>query len=78
MSVPQSNRIYKSSLRFGKKLRGLRSKQKLTQEDVADLADIGVRYYKQLESKTPNSVTLETIHKLAKAFKTTPSKLINF
>lgn len=77
MTIPQK-KIHQSSLKFAERLRRLRSKKKFTQEKVADLAGVGVRYYKQLESRTPNSVTLETIHKLAKAFKMSPSRLINF
>jgi len=77
MTTPKK-KVYQSSLRFSEHLRQLRSKKRLTLEEVADLAGLGTRYYKQIESRTPNSVTLETIHKLAKAFKITPSKLINF
>ena len=66
------------ALRLAQKLRGLRIKQGLTQEEVAEKADMPIRYYQKLESRTPHAVRTTTLEKLAKAFKTTPSKLLDF
>ena len=69
-----------SPIRFGfaKRLRALRKKHGLTQQELAELADLDYKHIQRLESKRPTSVKLETIEKLAKAFKTTPSKLLDF
>ena len=69
MSIP------KSRLQFAKKLREERLKAKLTQEEVAELIGLSARYYQMMESKKPTAVKIDTIEKLAKAFKINPSKL---
>jgi len=66
------------NIEFGKHLKKLRSKKKLTQEELASLADLEYKYIQRLESKKPSSPTLNTLEKLAKAFNTTVSKLLNF
>lgn len=69
MSIP------KIRLQFAKKLREERLKAKLTQEEVAELIGLSARYYQMMESKKPTAVKIDTIEKLAKAFKINPSKL---
>jgi len=64
--------------KFGFKLRVLRAKKKLTQEKLADLAGIDYKYVQMLEGKDPPSPTLNTVEKLAKAFKMRIPKLIDF
>jgi len=64
--------------KFGLKLRALRAKKKLTQEKLADLAGIDYKYVQMLEGKDPPSPTLNTVEKLAKAFKMRIAKLIDF
>lgn len=69
----------KIRLQLARKLRDLRKKSRLTQEEAAGLAGMDARHYQKFESfKKPQSPRLETIEKLAKAFKTTPSKLLDF
>jgi len=63
---------------LGKRLRELRKKHKLTQQQLAELADIDYKHIQLLEGKNPSSPKLTTIAKVAKAFKITPSKLIDF
>ena len=63
---------------FAKQLRSLRSKRGLTQAQIAESAGMKFRHYQKLESKDPSNVKIETIGKLAKALKTTPSKLLDF
>ena len=65
-------------LKLAKRLRELRKKHGLTQERVAEKADLSVRHYQQLESSKPHAVQLNTLEKLAHALKTTPSKLLDF
>ena len=64
--------------KFGKHLKDLRNKKKITQEKLADLAELEYKYIQRLESKKPSSPTLNTLEKIAKAFNTTVSKLVDF
>jgi transcriptional regulator with XRE-family HTH domain len=63
---------------FGKHLKDLRKKKKITQEKLAELAGLEYKYIQRLESRKPSSSTLNTLEKLAKAFNMTISKLLNF
>jgi transcriptional regulator with XRE-family HTH domain len=72
MSIPRIR------LQLAQRLKQERKKAGLTQEDVAELIDVSVRHYQILESKKPTAVKIDTIDKLAKAFKISPSQLLNF
>ena len=64
--------------KFSKKLRVLRLKHGLSQQKLAELADIDYKHLQRLESKKPTDAKLETVEKLAKAFKINLPKLLNF
>ena len=64
--------------KFSTRLRELRLKHGYTQQKLAELSDLDYKHIQRLESKNPTDVKLETIEKLAKAFKTTRSKLLDF
>jgi transcriptional regulator with XRE-family HTH domain len=64
--------------RFAKRLRALRQRRHLTQQQLAELADIEYKHVQALESGRPPSPRLETIEKLARAFRMTCSKLLDF
>ena len=64
--------------KLGRKIRELREKAGLTQERLAELSGIDYKHIQLLESKNPPAAKLNTIEKLAKAFKIKPSELINF
>ena len=66
------------NIRFGDQLKKLRKKKKLTQEKLADKADLEYKYIQRLEGKKPSSPTLNTLEKLAKAFDISISKLLDF
>jgi transcriptional regulator with XRE-family HTH domain len=66
------------ALKLAQRLKKLRIKHGLTQEQTAERADLPIRYYQKLESKSPYAIRITTLEKLAKAFKTTPSKLLDF
>ena len=66
------------NISFGKHLKALRRKKKLTQEKLAGLADLEYKYIQRLEGKTPSSPTLNSLEKLAKAFDIHISKLLDF
>ncbi|MBF0483370.1 MAG: helix-turn-helix transcriptional regulator [Candidatus Omnitrophica bacterium] len=63
---------------FSKHLRKLRIKNNLTQEKLAELADISYKNIQYLESKNPTCPNLITLNKIANAFKISLSKLLNF
>ena len=64
--------------RFGMNIRKLREKHNLTQEQLAQLAEVDYKYIQRLEGKTPSSPSLNIIEKLAKAFGITISQLMKF
>ena len=66
-------------IKFAKRLRELRLKKMWTQEELAEYADLAYRHVQRLEStKNPPPAKIDTIEKLAKAFKISPSQLLNF
>jgi transcriptional regulator with XRE-family HTH domain len=64
--------------RFSRRLRELRITKKLTQEKLAELADISYKNVQYLESKNPTCPSLITLNKLAKAFNMSISRLVSF
>ena len=60
---------------FGKVLRELREEQKISQEELADYSNLDRTYISLLE-RGLRQPTITTIFKLAKALKTSPSKMI--
>lgn len=66
-------------LKFAAHLRRLRRKAGWTQEELAERADLAYRHIQRLESlKKPPPAKIDTLDKLAKAFKIPPSKLLEF
>ena len=66
-------------IKFAKRLRKLRQKKGWTQEELAEYADLAYRHVQRLESlKNPPPAKIDTIEKLAKAFKISSSRLLNF
>ena len=62
--------------KFSKRVRDLRIKERMTQEELAEVADISYKNIQYLESKNPTCPSLITINKLAKAFNITVSQLL--
>lgn len=60
------------------RLRRLRKQKGWTQEELAEYADMAVRQIQYLESKNPSPAKIDTIEKLAKAFRLSCSKLLDF
>jgi len=65
-------------LQFARRLKTLRKKLHLTQEQMAERLEMDIRYYQRLESNKPGAVKIDTIDKIAKALNLTPSKLLDF
>lgn len=64
--------------KLAQRLKNLRAKHKLTQEKLAEISGVDYKHIQLLESIKAPAAKLDTLEKLAKAFKITPSKLINF
>lgn len=61
---------------FAKKLKYHREKKKLTQEGLAEILGISVRYVQHLEGKNPPNVKLDTIEAITQALKIKPKDLL--
>jgi len=66
------------TVRFSNRVRLLRKKYGLTQEELAEKADISYKNIQYLESKNPTCPSLKTLEKLAKSFNISLSKLLDF
>ena len=66
------------NLKVGLAIKNLRKERKLTQEQLAEMIKTSYKYMQRIEGKTPPDIRLSTIEKLAKAFKISPAKLLNF
>ena len=62
--------------KLAKKLRSLRGRYGYTQEELADLAGVDYKHIQRLESNSPPAAQIDTLEKIAKAFKTSPSQLL--
>jgi transcriptional regulator with XRE-family HTH domain len=60
----------------GKNIRKRRQREKLTQKDLAELADIDEKYFQRIEGKIPPNISLKLIERIAKALNVHPSKLL--
>ena len=65
-------------IKLGKQIKKLREKAGLTQEKLAVSIGIDYKYLQKIEGKTPPAIRIDTIEKISKALKTTPSKLLDF
>ncbi|MFA4857751.1 MAG: helix-turn-helix transcriptional regulator [Candidatus Margulisiibacteriota bacterium] len=64
--------------KLAKRIKQLRKRCNLTQEDLAGKAEIAYKHIQRLESKKPNAVKIDTLEKLASAFGVSLSKLFDF
>ena len=60
------------------KIKTLRKKHNYTQEKLAELSGISYENIQKIESKNPHNPQLNTLEKLAKAFKISVSELLRF
>ncbi len=68
--------LLKQYLKFSENIKRLRKERNLTQEDLAELADLSISYIKQIEScKDFKNISLTTMLKLSKALDTSISSL---
>ena len=59
----------KARLVLAKRVKELREKRGYTQEKLASLTGIDYKYIQRIEGKTPPSIRVDTIQKLAEALK---------
>jgi transcriptional regulator with XRE-family HTH domain len=64
--------------KLAKRIKSLRKKCGLTQEKLAEISGIDYKHVQLLESQNPSAAKIDTLEKLAKAFKISPSELIKF
>jgi len=64
--------------KLAEQIKAIRKKTGLTQEQLAEEIGIEYKYLQRIEGKNPPNIRVETIEQIAKALKTTPSKLLNF
>ena len=65
-------------LKLGKKIKQLRKEGGFTQEKLSEVAKIDYKYLQRIEGKNPPNLKLETLERVAKAFKISVSKLLDF
>lgn len=63
-------------LKAAKRIKDLRRKRGFTQEKFSELTDIDYKYLQRIEGKNPPNIKLETLGRIAKAFKISVSKLL--
>ncbi|MFA5337368.1 MAG: helix-turn-helix transcriptional regulator [Candidatus Omnitrophota bacterium] len=68
----------KIRLKLAQRIKESRRKIGLTQEKLSETSGIDYKYIQRIEGKNPPNIKLETIERLAKTLKTTPSKLLDF
>ncbi len=73
-----SHRMATVNQKLAKRIKDLRAEHNLTQEKLAELSGVDYKHIQLLESSKAPSAKLDTLEKLAKAFKISLSKLINF
>lgn len=65
-----------NGIELGRKIKALRRKLGITQEQLAELIGTSYKYLQRIEGKTPPDVRLTTIVRLAKALKVKPDELL--
>ena len=66
-------------IKFARHLRNCRKRAGWTQEQLAERADLAYRHIQRLESlNNPPPAKIDTLDKLARAFRVSPSKLLDF
>ena len=65
-------------IKFAERLKELRAKHELTQQRLAALAKVDYKHIQRLESKAPPAARIDTIEKLAHAFRISLAQLVEF
>lgn len=62
---------------LAKRIKALREKKGITQEQLADLSGIDYKHIQKLEGKKPSAAQIDTLEKLAKALGVKLASLLN-
>lgn len=65
-------------IKLATRIRKLREERGMTQEELAEASGVDYKHIQLLESKKPSAAKIDTIEKIAKAFKIKPAKLLDF
>ncbi len=65
-------------LKLAKRIKQLRKKYGYTQDKLSELTSIDYKYIQRIEGKNPPALKIDTLERLAKAFKMPLSKFLNF
>ena len=68
----------KVALRLGSRVRDLRAKQELTQEELAVRSKVSLKHLQKIEGKNPYNASLVTLEKLSKGLGIPIWKLVKF
>ncbi len=63
-------------LKLGKRIKELRKKCGYTQDKLSELSGIDYKYIQKIEGKNPPAVKIDTIERIAKAFKINSAHLL--
>jgi len=64
--------------KFGKKVKEIRQKRGMTQEELAEAIKTSYKYIQRIEGKTPPDIRLTTIERIAKSLSIPISQLLKF
>jgi len=64
--------------KIARRIKELRKRQRLTQEQVAERAGIKYKYYQEMESANPRDMRVSTLEKIAKGLGVPLSQLFKF
>ncbi len=67
-----------AGMKLSRKIKELRKKRGLTQEQLAESINTSYKYLQRLESKTPPDIRLSTIIKISRALRIKPAELLKF
>ena len=63
--------------KIGGSIKRLREKKGLTQEKLSVLSGVKYKYLQEIEGKNPPNLRVDTLARLARAFRVKPSKLLD-
>lgn len=64
--------------KLAKRLKDLRLKHKITQEQLAEAVKTSYKYVQRIEGKNPPDLRISSLERFAMALRIKPSKLIDF
>lgn len=65
-------------LKISKRIKELRKEIKISQQELSELTGIDYKYIQKIEGKNPPNMQIETLEKIARAFKISVFELVYF